>query len=54
MDLPQFTYHPNPLDTGSIVAWEGVCEVCGQLRKFAYKGPIYCASERRRFVRVHR
>jgi uncharacterized protein len=45
VDLPQFTYHPNPLDTGSAVASEGVCQVCGQLRKFVYKGPIYCESE---------
>jgi len=39
MDLPQFTYHPNPLDTGSIVASEGVCEVwdsTGNLSTKAY------------------
>jgi uncharacterized protein len=45
MDLPQFKYHPDPLKTGSIVASDAVCEVCGQARGFLYGGPIYCESE---------
>jgi uncharacterized protein len=45
MDLPQFTYHPDPLNAGSVVASKRVCEVCGQVREFVYRGPIYCASE---------
>lgn len=45
MDLPRFKYHPDPLNTGSIVASKQVCEVCGQAREFIYQGPIYCESE---------
>jgi uncharacterized protein CbrC (UPF0167 family) len=45
MELPQFKYHPDPLSTGSIVASEQVCEVCGQARGFVYEGPIYSESE---------
>src|SRR5215471_11215776 len=45
MDLPQFKYHPDPLNTGSVVASDAVCEVCGKARGFIYDGPIYCESE---------
>jgi uncharacterized protein len=45
MELPQFKYHPDPVSTGSIVASDGTCEVCGQARGFVYTGPIYCKSK---------
>src|SRR5579884_343797 len=45
MNLPPFKYHPDPLNTGSVVASAEGCEVCGQSRGFIYKGPIYCESE---------
>jgi hypothetical protein len=45
MELPRFKYHPDPLKTGSIVASDKECEVCGKARGFIYEGPIYCESE---------
>ncbi len=45
MEVPQFKYHPDPLNTGSIVVSEEVCEVSGRTSGFTYKGPIYCESE---------
>ena len=45
MDLPQFRYHPDPLKTGSIVASDKACEVCGVARRFIYDGPIYCEAD---------
>jgi uncharacterized protein len=41
MDLPRFKYHPAPLNTGSIVASERVCQVCEKARGFAYQGVPY-------------
>ena len=35
-DLPRFTYHPDPLATGSIVASSETCECCGEARGFVY------------------
>ena len=39
--LPAFRYHPNPLDTGSIIASDATCVVCTQRRGFIYSGPVY-------------
>lgn len=41
MDLPRFTYHPDPLATGSIVPSDGACRVCGRARGFIYAGATY-------------
>jgi uncharacterized protein len=38
MDLPRFTYHPDPLDTGSIVSSDAACRACGRARGFIYVG----------------
>ena len=34
--LPAFTYHPDPLGTGSIVPSERTCDCCGLARGYAY------------------
>jgi uncharacterized protein len=39
--LPSFRYHPNPLDTGSIMAHEVTCAGSGRARGFMYVGPVY-------------
>src|SRR5215211_865769 len=39
--LPVFNYHPDPLDTGSIVESDDVCLVCGRMRGYLYRGPVY-------------
>jgi uncharacterized protein CbrC (UPF0167 family) len=41
VNLPTFKYHPDPVATGSIESSNAVCEVCGQVRGFIYKGPVY-------------
>lgn len=45
MTLPKFTYHPDPIATGSTVASEDICICCGQARGFIYKGPAYAVEE---------
>lgn len=41
MNIPAFTYHPDPAATGSIKASETVCRCCGQARGYIYTGPVY-------------
>src|SRR4051812_22558639 len=45
MDLPHFTYHPDPVGSGSIIPSEAICIVCGQARGYVYAGPVYSASD---------
>jgi uncharacterized protein CbrC (UPF0167 family) len=44
MDLPKFTYHPDPVFTGSIVESAKLCRVCGLARGYIYVGPVYCSE----------
>jgi len=44
-DLPSFKYHPDPLDTGSVVASDDQCVCCGRARGFIYHGPVYAIQE---------
>lgn len=38
----QFTYHPDPVATGSLVAGDGAaCDVCRGVRDLVYRGPVY-------------
>jgi uncharacterized protein len=39
--LPNFTYHPNPVETGSIKESDTICQVCEQQRGMIYTGPVY-------------
>ena len=34
--LPRFRYHPNPMETGSVIASDARCVVCGEARGFVY------------------
>lgn len=43
--LLRFTYHPDPVATGSVVAAEVTCACCGQRRRFTYVGPVYAVEE---------
>ncbi|WP_367380683.1 CbrC family protein [Stenotrophomonas cyclobalanopsidis] len=45
MDLPRFPYHPDPIDTGSVVAANTPCVCCGQSRGYVYTGPVYAEEE---------
>jgi hypothetical protein len=45
MNLPTFKYHPDPIATGSVAASDILCESCGQVRGFIYKGPVYTIEE---------
>lgn len=45
MSLPRFTYHPDPLATGSIIASPTVCVSCHQARGYVYTGPVYAEEE---------
>jgi uncharacterized protein CbrC (UPF0167 family) len=43
--LPTFRYHPDPIDSGSIVSSDATCRSCGQARGFIYSGPVYAREE---------
>ena len=45
MELPEFPYHPDPRATGSVVASDTSCVVCGLTRGFVYTGPVYSQEE---------
>jgi uncharacterized protein len=45
MTLPKFTYHPDPLHTGSLVASSASCICCGQARGYVYTGAVYGENE---------
>jgi len=44
MELPQFKYHPEPLETGAIAASDDACGCCGERRGYVYTGPVYAAE----------
>ena len=43
--LPRFTYHPDPVGTGSIEPSAAECRCCGQARGYIYTGPVYAEEE---------
>src|ERR1017187_5056048 len=45
MTLPKFKYHPEPIDTGSVVKSEGECVCCKKSRGYIYTGPVYAEDE---------
>jgi len=45
MDLPRFTYHPDPIATGGVVAADTPCVCCGESRGYVYAGPVYAEEE---------
>jgi uncharacterized protein CbrC (UPF0167 family) len=45
MTLPNFKYHPDSVDTGSIVRSDVECVCCGIKRGHIYTGPVYSSDE---------
>jgi uncharacterized protein CbrC (UPF0167 family) len=45
MQFPEFIYHPNPIETGSVIESDLVCKCCGKERGYIYVGPVYCEDE---------
>jgi uncharacterized protein CbrC (UPF0167 family) len=43
--LPSFTYHPDPLATGSVIPSEEECLCCGEHRGYVYVGPVFSETE---------
>ena len=43
--LPNFSYHPDPIATGSILASDSCCVCYGQARGYIYVGPVYATDE---------
>jgi uncharacterized protein CbrC (UPF0167 family) len=44
--LPNFKYHPFPLETGAICVSGRTCQCCGQSRGYVYNGPVYAEAGR--------
>lgn len=43
--LPQFKYHPKPLETGAFEQDKTVeCDCCEQQTSVYYSGPFYCVD----------
>jgi uncharacterized protein len=42
--LPTFRYHPDPVETGAVVASAETCEVCDKVRGYHYVGPTFSAE----------
>jgi uncharacterized protein CbrC (UPF0167 family) len=43
--FPQFKYHPNPLETGSITESDKECRSCNQKRGFIYAASVYSSQD---------
>jgi len=45
MSLPTFTYHPDPIATGSIAISDAECVFCEQKRGYIYTSHTYCEED---------
>jgi uncharacterized protein CbrC (UPF0167 family) len=45
VDLPQFRYHPDPIETGSVKPSAATCACCERARGFVYTGLPYAEEE---------
>ncbi|HCT75297.1 MAG TPA: hypothetical protein DGG94_06955 [Micromonosporaceae bacterium] len=43
--LPRFTYHPDPVGTGSVAVSDTACVCCGRNRGWVYTGAVYAVQE---------
>lgn len=50
MSLPLFTYHADPLGSGSVVPSDATCRSCGQPRGYIYAGAPYAEEELERAI----
>jgi uncharacterized protein CbrC (UPF0167 family) len=44
-EFPVFTYHPDPMGTGSVERSDLECPACGDSRGFTYVGPVYAEDD---------
>jgi uncharacterized protein len=44
-NLPFFKYHPNPIETGNVIASEDICLCCNQKRGYIYQSSIYTPQD---------
>ncbi len=52
--LPQFKYHPKPLETGAFEQDKTVeCDCCEQQTSVYYSGPFYCVEPPRKSWRLN-
>lgn len=45
MDLPKFSYHPDPILSASIETSGAICRSCKTSRGFIYTGPVYSEEQ---------
>ncbi|GGF30955.1 UPF0167 protein [Marmoricola endophyticus] len=45
VSLPTFTYHPDPVASGSVVPSDAACESCERTRGHLYVGPIFGVAD---------
>ena len=43
--LPQFKYHPNPVDTGAFELSDSICECCERARGYIYSGGVNAEAD---------
>ncbi len=44
--IPEFKYHPNPIETGAFITGEArECDCCGQMTEIWYRSPFYTAED---------
>jgi len=44
-ELPRFTFHPDPIRSGSVATSDAECRCCGERRGYVYTGPVYSAED---------
>jgi uncharacterized protein len=45
MDFPEFKYHRDPIQSGSVEESSKACQCCGEARGYIYSGPVYSEDE---------
>ena len=45
MQLHDFKYHPNPLETGSVEEADSRCTYCGTVTGYIYIGPVFAEDK---------
>jgi uncharacterized protein CbrC (UPF0167 family) len=43
--FPAFRYHPDPVETGSVIASAKICGCCARARGYIYSGPVHTEGE---------